>query len=131
MNQFKKQIGVGAKMNLQISRLSRNLIGLGGSLLGASILGAAPTDHLDRGLDLVDHILQHQLAGEFQNDQNEDINTYGGSWGDGTVEVELGDHNADVMPFNRTMCGSFVTKLLNQSYNWDWTDYPFTDDVLK
>ncbi|MDA7644866.1 hypothetical protein N8642_00725 [bacterium] len=131
MNQFKKQIGVGAKMNLQISRLSRNLIGLGGSLLGASILGAAPTDHLDRGLDLVDHILQHQLAGEFQNDQNEDINNYGGSWGDGTVEVELGDHNADVMPFNRTMCGSFVTKLLNQSYNWDWTDYPFTDDVLN
>ena len=128
MNMIKQQSGVGVN---HTDRISKNIIGLGGILLSAGILGAAPTDHLDRGLDLVEHILQHQLAGEFQNDQNEDINSYGGSWGEGTVVVEVGDHDADVMPFNRAVCGSFVTKLLNQSYNWDWTDYPFHDDLLN
>ena len=117
--------------------LFRKFAGTGGLLkilggcFSSVMLVAGPIDHLDRGLDLVDHILEHQSMGEFLNDQNEEINSYGGSWGQGTVNVELGDHDADVMPFNRSMCGSFVTKLLNQSYNWDWTDYPFHDDLLN
>lgn len=131
MNMNTQHRGIKGANSHAISRISKSIIGLGGILLSAGILQAAPTDHLDRGLDLVDHILEHQLAGEFQNDQNEDINNYGGSWGQGTVEVEIGDHDADLMPFNRSMCGSFVTKLLNQSYNWDWTDHPFHDDVLN
>ncbi len=120
-----------AQNPFRMLRAIRYWLQIAGGCFSSAMLIAAPTDHLDRGLDLVEHILEHQEMGEFVNDQNEEINSYGGSWGQGTVNVELGDHDANVMPFNRSMCGSFVTKLLNQSYNWDWTDHPFHDDLLN
>ena len=79
------------------------------------------------GLELVEHLLDHQTIGEFVDGNQIELNQYGGSWGGGTLIVEPGDHNGNQWPYNKTKCGSFVTKLLNQSYSWNWSDYEFFD----
>ncbi len=92
-----------------------------------STMIAGTTDHLEMGLDLVDHLLEHQTNGTFVDGNQVELNQYGGSWGGGTLIVDPGDHNANLLPYNKSKCGSFVTKLLNHSYNWSWSDYEFFD----
>ena len=91
---------------------------------------AGDTAHLDRGLTLVEHLLEHQWAGQFEDGDGVALNAYGGSWGGGTLIVEPGDPDDGILPYNLSKCGSFVTKLLNHSYNWNWSDYEFYDPSL-
>ncbi|MDA7644966.1 hypothetical protein N8642_01250, partial [bacterium] len=100
---------------------------MGAVLLTTGWLSAGTTDHLEMGVDLVEHLLLHQTAGEFVDGNQVELNQYGGSWGAGTLLVQPGDHENGVLPYNLTKCGSFVTKLLNQSYSWNWSDYEFFD----
>ena len=93
----------------------------------AGSLNAGSTDHLDMGLELVDNLLARQSAGQFEDDNQVKLNDYGGSWGQGTLLVQVGEPAGNVLPYNLSICGSFVTKLLNQSYNWNWSEYEFFD----
>ncbi len=88
---------------------------------------AGTTDHLEMGLELVENLLNYQTAGQFEDGDQIALNQYGGSWGQGTLIVEPGDPNNNQLPYNKSKCGSFVTKLLNHSYNWNWSDYSFYD----
>ncbi len=90
-------------------------------------LNAGSVDHLDRGLELVENLLARQTQGQFEDENQVKLNDYGGSWGQGTLLVEVGEPAGNVLPYNLSKCGSFVTKLLNQSYNWNWSDYEFFD----
>jgi len=79
------------------------------------------------GLELVENLLVYQWGGQFEDGNQVPLNQYGGSWGAGTLLVEPGDPDNNQYPYNLSKCGSFVTKLLNQSYNWSWSNYPFFD----
>ena len=87
---------------------------------------AGSADHLEMGLDLVEHLLIHQTSGQFTDGAMVPLNQYGGSWNNDLI-VQVGDHDNNILPKNNSVCGNFVTKLLNQSYNWNWSDYQFFD----
>jgi hypothetical protein len=97
-------------------------------ITGAASLGAqaGTTDHLDMGLELVEHLFIHQTAGQFTDGNMVPLNQYGGSWNNDLI-VEVGDHNLNILPRNNSVCGNFVTKLLNHSFNWNWNNYEFFD----
>lgn len=104
-------------------------IAIGITLFTASSHAAVKTDHLELALDVVTHLREHLVAGNGTN-----LNFYGGSWS-GVDEHELivdpGNHQQGELPFNRSQCGSFITKLLNHSYAWDWNQYLFMDPEIN
>ncbi len=103
-------------------------IAIGFALLTTSSQAAVTSNHLDRAVDLVTHLREHLVAGD-----GEDLNFYGGSWsgeGDSELIVDPGNHQQGEMPFNRSRCGSFITKLLNHCYGWDWNQYLFMDTEI-
>ena len=122
-----KRVDEYKKREMIRENLGARLGMLGGVLLASGWLSAGTLDHLEMGLDLVDHLLLHQTAGEFEDENQVELNQYGGSWGAGTLLVQPGDHENGILPYNLSKCGSFVTKLLNQSYGWNWSDYEFFD----
>ncbi len=103
-------------------------IAIGLALVTSSVQAAVTSDHLDRAVDLVTHLREHLVAGD-----GEDLNFYGGSWsgeGDSELIVDPGNHQQGELPFNRSRCGSFVTKLLNHCYAWDWNQHLFMDPEI-
>lgn len=85
--------------------------------------------HLEIGMELNQNMVTAYQMNLVEDDEGQPLNSYGGSWNDDTVVVIPGDFNNNILPFNRSRCGSFVTSLLHLAYpQWDgWWGHPFQD----
>ena len=100
------------------------------SLTGYVTSHAADSNpHLDLGLELVSQIQAKQQAGIFVNNDGDEINRFGGSWGN--VYFQLENQAPNPLPECYAQSSSFVTLLLNQTYGWNWHDHPFIDPVSQ
>ena len=97
---------------------------------GIQVVTAQPA-HLVNGIELVEQIIETQSGGIFVDENNIEINRYGGSWNSNSNPsyIQLGDPDQDILPGNNTKCAPFVTHLLKETYNWNWRDYNFFDPI--
>ncbi|MBH9576610.1 hypothetical protein [Inhella proteolytica] len=99
------------------------------ALLGAGMATAQPAHHQSAQL-LLGQIQQAQSQGVFADAQGVSINRYGGSWsGSDPSFIRLGDAQNGVLPGNHSKCSSFLTRLFQHQYAWNWNQetYRFTD----
>lgn len=101
--------------------------------LAFTLTSATATEplHLQMGRELVSQIQDSQANGVFTdpNQNNVEINRYGGSWG--STYIQFADPENDVLPGNFAKCASFVTLLLRAAYDWNWSDHSFYDPILQ
>lgn len=97
---------------------------------GVSFAAAQPA-HLLNGVGLVEQIVEAQQNGIFVDENNVEINRYGGSWNSNSNPsyIRFGDPEQGILPGNNTTCSPFVTHLLKETYNWNWRDYEFFDPI--
>ena len=97
---------------------------------GNQVVTAQPA-HLLNGIGLVEQIVEAQSAGIFVDENNVEINRYGGSWNSNSNPsyIRLGDPDQDILPGNNTTCSPFVTHLLKETYGWNWRAYDFFDPI--
>lgn len=94
-----------------------------------AIQAAETNPHLDLGLELVNQIQSHQQAGTFVNNDDIEINRFGGTWEN--VYFQLEDQGSNQLPECYAQSSSFVTLLLDQVCGWNWHDHPFVDPVSQ
>ena len=97
---------------------------------GSQVISAQPA-HLLNGIGLVEQIVEAQSNGIFFDENNVEINRYGGSWNSNSNPsyIRFGDPEQDILPGNNTTCSPFVTHLLKETYNWNWSSYNFFDPI--
>lgn len=97
---------------------------------GSQVISAQPA-HLMNGIGLVEQIVEAQSNGIFFDENNVEINRYGGSWNSNSNPsfIRFGDPEQNILPGNNTTCSPFVTHLLKETYNWNWSSYNFFDPI--
>jgi hypothetical protein len=124
-NNSRTQSGLNGKLIAPVFAIFTLLIAAGMET------GSAQPAHLINGLELVDQIVSAQENGIFVDQNNVEINRYGGSWNSATNPsfIRFADPEQGILPANNTTCSPFVTHLLKHTYNWSWFGYQFFDPI--
>ena len=106
-------------------RLTQSLI-LAVCLLAGSGIALAQSQHLQDALTLAGQIRQKGEAGIFVDAGNVPLNRHGGAWSSPNQSY-IRFEGTGTLPGNYTECAPFVTRILQHSYNWNWSTYKWTD----
>jgi len=120
------------KSNSRVARLSRGIAALLVLMTGAApFAGRAQSSqpaHLQNALLLSAQIRQKGEAAIFTDANGVELNRYGGEWSPPDQSfIRFADDANGVLPGNYTECAPFVTRILQHTYGWDWSNYTWND----
>lgn len=120
------------KGNSRVARLSRGIVTL--LILTAS---AAPfavraqssqPAHLQNALLLAAQLRQKGEANIFTDADGVELNRHGGDWNPPDQSfIRFADDANGVLPGNYTECAPFVSRILQYTYGWSWSNYSWFD----
>jgi hypothetical protein len=89
---------------------------------------AQSPQHLQNALTLASQLRQKGVAGVFTDAGGVELNRHGGDWtGSDLSFIRFADVANGILPGNYTECAPFVSRVLQYTYGWNWSNYSWFD----
>ena len=120
------------KSSFQVMRVSLSVAAmLALTASSAQFAGRAQSsqpEHLQNALLLAAQLRQNGEAGVFTDAAGVELNRHGGEWNPPNQSfIRFADDANGVLPGNYTECAPFVTRILQYTYGWSWSNYSWFD----